>query len=78
MVKYNWPAYPKWVRFVAEDANGERWGYAYKPEIGSTISTIGTWTNNMVGKVKLLEETKAHNPHWKESLEERPKHQDNE
>ncbi len=54
--------YPKWVNWLAQDADGAIWGYEVEP-----LQYHQGWYENEVGrsiKIKIL----APNPNWHETL----------
>ncbi|MDH5517001.1 MAG: hypothetical protein OEY36_04150 [Gammaproteobacteria bacterium] len=53
---------PDWVNYVAQDADGQWWGYETEPNL-SHIS----WYENEVGRIVKLDKTKAQS-HWQQSL----------
>ena len=68
--KYNWPSYPKWVKYVAADDTLEVWGYSHKPYINEDL---GCWTSGNKDTHRNIQLGHSYVPDWRASLERRPK-----
>ena len=55
--------FPKWMRWLAQDADGRWWGYEHEPHLAEV-----SWYENEVGLSVLLELSVKSND-WKESLQ---------
>lgn len=55
--------FPKWMRWIAQDADGQWWGYEHEPHLAES-----SWYENEVGLSEKIEEQETVS-NWKESLE---------
>lgn len=53
---------PIWVKWLAQDANGQWWGYEYEPQ-----EFDKGWYENEAGRYQILTKTPP-NPAWRQSL----------
>lgn len=53
---------PGWVNWIAQDANGNWWGYSVEPLMASNY-----WYENEVGRYIALGSA-AENPQWQQTL----------
>ncbi len=54
--------YPRWVNWVAQDADGSWWGFSVEP-----LEHTSGWYENEVGQYQLLYKDPP-NPDWKKTL----------
>lgn len=53
---------PKWIRWIAQDANGQWWGYSVEP-----LQYHAGWYENEAGQYIALGRDEP-NPQWKRTL----------
>lgn len=59
-------AYPDWVRWLAQDADGAWWGYSVEPNEADR-----GWYENEVGQ-RIRLRVDSPNPQWRETLQTAP------
>lgn len=55
---------PAWVRWIAQDSNGNWWGFEHEPNQGGY-----SWYENEVGRYVRLAEGEP-NPQWTQTLQQ--------
>jgi hypothetical protein len=59
---------PDWVRWVAQDEDGDWWAYEDEPKIPGRGSR--RWLNNLNGRCIPIGSGDGSNPNWRETLHE--------